>query len=407
MGENWPQWRGPFLNGSTTEANLPETFSKTNNFLWSTPLPGQAHATPIIWNDSVFVNSPDADGNLVLLCLDRDSGKIRWQQQASTGNRAKTRNNLASPSPITDGQTVWTIFGTGDMAAYDFSGKKLWERHLTKEFGPFSIQWLYGCTPLLYKNHLYVEVLRRGAESFILCLDPATGANDWKHARPTDAQAESQEAYSTPMPSECNGKAQIVVVGGNYLTGEDAATGEEIWRGGGIVNLREPSTSRLVPSPLVADGLIFICGPKRNPFLAYRQCGTGDISTSELAWSSKEFTTDCATPLYYNKQLYVLDGDKQTMFCVEPASGHVKWQQSLGVREIFRASPTGADGKLYCLSEFGTAVVMSAEDGKVLCTTTLSEGDLGDEGRTHATIAAAGGRLFVRTSAHLYCFGKK
>ena len=408
LAENWPQWRGPFLNGSTTETNLPEHFSKTENVLWSAPLPGPAHATPIIWNDSVFVNSPDADGNLLLLCLDRTTGNVRWQKQVGAGNRTKGRNNMASPSPVTDGQTVWTIFGTGDLAAYDFSGKELWTRHLTKEYGPFVINWLYGCTPLLYKGRLYVEVLRRGpAESFILCINPQTGENIWRHVRPTDAIQESQEAYSTPMPCECNGKTQIVIVGGDYVTGEDAATGEELWRGGGLRNFRQRSTSRLVPSPVIADGLIYVCGAKGNPFLAFHQCGSGDITTNGLAWSSKEYSTDCVTPLFYQDKLLMLNGDRQLMVCFEPATGEVKWKTPLGVDEIFRASPTGADGKIYCFGERATAVVLSAADGKVLSTISMNDGDQSDEGLSHSTIAAAEGCLFVRTPAHLYCIGKK
>jgi outer membrane protein assembly factor BamB len=405
---NWPQWRGPFLNGSTTETHLPDTFSKTENVLWSAPMPGSASATPIIWDDAVFINSPDADGNLLLLCLDRQTGKARWQQQVCAGNKVKGRNNSSSPSPVTDGSTVWTLFGTGDLAAYDFSGKELWARHLTKEFGPFVFNWIYGSSPLLYKGRLYVEVLRRGpAESFLLCLDPATGANIWRHVRPTDAIQESQEAYSTPMPCECGGRAQIVVAGGDYVTGEDAETGEELWRGGGMRNFRALSSSRLVPSPLVADGLIFVCGAKGNPFLAFRQCGSGDITSNGLAWSSEKDSTDCVTPLFYQDKLFMLNGDRQMMACFEPATGEAKWRQPLSVHEIFRASPTGADGKLYCLSERATAVVLSAADGSVLSTIKMGETDQGDEGLSHATIAAAHGCLFVRTSGHLYCIGKK
>jgi outer membrane protein assembly factor BamB len=408
QAENWPQWRGPFLNGSTTETNLPDIFSKTENALWTAALPGPGHATPIIWDDSVFINSPDADGNLILLCLDRQTGKARWQKQVSTGNRSRGRNNMATPSPVTDGKTVWTLFGTGDLAAYDFSGKELWTRHLTKEYGPFVINWLYGCSPLLYQGRLYVEVLRRGpAESFILCLDPDTGANIWRHVRPTDAVSESQEAYSTPMPCECGGRTQIVIVGGDYVTGEDAATGEELWRGGGLRNFRQRSTSRLVPSPLVADGMIYVCGAKGNPFLAFRQCGSGDITSNGLAWSSHEYSTDCVTPLFYQNKLLMLDGDRQLMVCFDPASGEVKWKQPLGINEIFRASPTGADGKIYCFSERATVVVLSAADGKVLSTIALNEGDQGDEALSHSTIAVAQGCLFVRAPGHLYCLGKK
>ena len=405
---NWPQWRGPLLNGATSETNLPESWSKTENVLWSAPLPGPSHATPIVWDDAVFINSPDADTDLLIMCLDRRTGAVRWQKQVGVGNRVKGRNNMASPSPVTDGRTVWTLFGTGDMAAFDFSGRPLWARSLATEYGKFSINWLYGSSPLFYKGRLYVEVLRRGpGDSFLLCLDPQSGSNIWRHVRPSDAVQESLEAYSTPMPSECGGRTEIVIVGGDYVTGHDAATGEEMWRGGGLRNFRHRPDSRLVPSPLVAEGMVFVCGAKRNPFLAFHDCGQGDITTNGLAWSYSEYSTDCATPLFYQDKLYMLDGDKQMMVCFDPKSGQVHWQQPLGVHEIFRASPTGADGKIYCLSEHATVVVESAADGKVLSTIDMGEGDQSDEGLSHATIAAAQGCLFVRAPRHLYCVGKK
>jgi outer membrane protein assembly factor BamB len=412
--ENWPQWRGPFFNGSTTETNLPANWSKTENILWTAPMPGPSHATPIIWDDVVFINSPDADQNLLLLCLDRHTGKARWQQQVSVGNKTKGRNNLASPSPVTDGKTVWTLFGTGDLAAFDFSGKQIWARHLAAEYGKFSIQWLYGSSPMLYKNRLYIQVLQRcpdpaheavpgdnSRQSFILCLDSQTGTNIWRHVRLTDAIEESQESYSTPMPSECPAGTEIVVLGGDYVTGHDAKTGAELWRGGGLRNFRHLPDSRLVPSPLVVDGLVIVSGAKRNPMLAFRDCGKGDITSSGLAWTYKEYPTDCPTPLFYQGKLFNLDGDRQMMVCLDPKTGQVQWQKPLGNREIYRASPTGADGKIYCLSEDATAVVLSAADGEVLSTINM------DEGQAHATIVAAQGCLFVRTAQNLYCIGKK
>jgi outer membrane protein assembly factor BamB len=414
--ENWPQWRGPFFNGSTTETNLPATWSKTENVLWTTPLPGPSHATPIVWDDSVFVISPDEDRNLLLLCLDRRTGKIRWQKQVGVGDRTQGRNNMASPSPVTDGKTVWAMVGTGELAAYDFSGKQLWARHLSREYGRFSIQWLYGSSPMLYKNRLYIEVLQRcpesgddapagddkpKRESFILCLDPQSGTNIWRHVRPTDAEGESQEAYSTPMPDECPSGTEIVVAGGDYVTGNDAQTGVELWRGGGLRNFRHLGDSRLVPTPLLADGLVIVNGAKRNPMLAFRDGGQGDITASGLAWTYKEYPTDCVTPLFYQGKLFELDGDRQMMVCLDPKTGQAQWQKPLGNREIYRASPTGADGKIYCFSENATAVVMSAADGQVLATINM------DEGQSHATIAAAQGCLFVRTAQNLYCIGKK
>jgi outer membrane protein assembly factor BamB len=405
---NWPQWRGPFFNGSTTETNLPSTWSKTENVLWTAPLPGLSHATPIVWNDSVFVSSPDSDKNLLLLCLDRRTGEIRWQKEAGVGDKTDGRNNMASPSPVTDGKTVWVMYGTGDLAAYDFSGKQLWARQLAKEYGKFIVKWLYGSSPLLYKNRLYIEVLQSAddtsnpkRESFLLCLDPKSGKNIWRYVRPTDASEESQEAYSTPVPGECPGGTEIVVVGGNYVTGHDAKTGAELWRGGGLENLRQPDSSRQVTTPLLADGLVFVTGPKHNPMLAFNDCGKGDITTSGLAWTRPQNPPDCPTPLFYQGKLFSLDGDKQMMVCLDPKTGQALWQQPLGNREIYRASPTGADGKIYCLSENATVVVLSAADGQVLSTIKM------EEGLAHATIAAAQGCLFVRTAQNLYCIGKK
>jgi outer membrane protein assembly factor BamB len=405
---NWPQWRGPELNGSTSETNLPTTWSKTNNVVWATPLPGASHATPIVWDESVFVSSPDADANLLLMCLDRRTGAIRWQKQVGVGDHRRGRNNTASPSPVTDGNVVCALFGTGDLAAFDFSGKQLWARSLTKEYGRFILNWIYGSSPLYYKGRLYVEVLRRKpGDSFLLCVDPQTGSNIWRQVRPTDATEESQDAYSTPIPDECDGRAEILVAGGDYVTGNDAATGEELWRGGGLRNFDHLGDSRMVPSPVVGDGMVFVCGAKRNPFLAFHQCGKGDVTTSGLAWSSTQVTTDCATPLIYQDKLFVLDGDRQVLTCFEPKTGKVNWRQALGVREIFRASPTGADGKIYCYSEYATAVVLSAADGQVLSTIRMNDGDKTDAGLSHSTIVAAQGCLFIRTPANLYCVAGK
>jgi outer membrane protein assembly factor BamB len=416
QAENWPQWRGPFFNGSTTESKLPSTWSKTNNVLWVAPLPGASHATPIVWDDSVFVSSPDEDHNLLLLCLDRRTGKARWQKQVGVGDRTHGRNNMTSPSPITDGKTVWAMYGTGDLAAFDFSGKELWTRHLGQEYGRFSIQWLYGSSPMLYKNRLYIEVLQRcenpekpapepntshELESFVLCLDPATGKNIWKHFRPTDAERESQEAYTTPMPSECSGGTEIVIAGGDYVTGQDAKTGAELWRAGGLRNYEHLGDARLVVTPLVVDGMVIVSGAKRNPMLAFHDCGKGDITSNGLAWTYAKYPTDCVTPLFYQGKLFEMDGDRQMMVCMDAKTGEVQWQKPLGNREVYRASPTGADGKIYCLSENGTAVVMSAADGTVLSTIPM------DEGQTHATIAAAQGCLFLRTAQNLYCIGNK
>ena len=411
--ENWPQWRGPAFNGSTTEKNLPSSWSKTENVRWVTPLPGPGHATPAIWGDSVFVTSPDAEKNLVLICLDRRDGKVRWQKTVGIGDKVIGRNNMASPSPVTDGKTVFVMFGTGDLAAFDFSGKQIWARNLCKEYGKFSIMWLYGSSPMLYEDKLYIQVLQREPtdyshaiddkpkrESYLLCVDPKSGKDIFRHIRPTDADKESQESYATPIPYKGKNGAEILLVGGNVITGHNPKTGEELWRCGGL-NAKNGPWMRVVPSPVAADGLIWACAPKKEPILAIRDGGKGTITDTHVAWRFDQYPTDCVTPLYYDKKLFVLDGDKQMMSCLDPKTGKVVWQNSMGIRDIFRASPTGADGKLYCFSERCTAVVMNAADGKILSTIKM------DEGQTHSTIAAAQGSLFVRTAENLYCIGKK
>lgn len=414
--ENWGHWRGPEFNGSTTETGLPETWSKTEGVAWVTPLPGYSGATPVVWGDSVFVSSPDKERNLTLMCLDRKDGKVRWQKIVSAGDREKGRNNMASPSPVTDGKSVFVIYGTGDLAAFDYAGHELWKRNLAKEYGRFSINWIYGASPLLYNGKLYVEVLQRNPvppgytsaidgrpdrESFLLCLDPKTGRNIWRHIRPTDALDESQESYASPIP--CAGKSgpEIIMVGGDCTTANDAKTGDELWRCGGL-NAHNNSTFRMVPSPVVADGMIIACAPKREPVFGIRDGGKGLVTDTRIAWSFQEFPSDCVTPLYYKGKLFVLDGDKQMMTCLDPKTGAKKWDGSMGTREIFRSSPTGADGKIYCISERGTVVVLSAGDEfKILATIPMGEEPV------RASIAAADGHLFIRTAQNLYCIGKK
>lgn len=415
QAENWPQWRGPYFDGSTTEKSLPVEWSKTENVAWASPLPGYSGATPAVWDDSIFVSSPDPQKNLLLLCLDRKDGKVRWQKVVGTGDRDKGRNNMASPSPVTDGKSVFVLFGTGDLAAYDFSGKELWARSLAKDYGRFSINWLYGSSPLLYQGRLYIQVIQQtpvpadysqaqdgkpDRDSYLLCLDPKAGTNLWRHVRPTDATSEAMEAYSTPIPCVGRNGTRILVVGGDYTTAHSPETGAELWRCGGL-NERKQEYWRIVPSPVVAGGLIIACGPKRDPVLGIRDGGKGLVTNTHIAWRFREFPSDCVTPLFYQGKLFVLDGDRQMITCLEPQTGEKLWQGNLGLREIFRASPTGADGKIYCVSENGTVVVLDAGPAfKVLSTIRMGEAPV------RSCIAVAGGRLFIRTARNLYCIGR-
>jgi len=203
----------PLFNGSTTETNLPIRWSKTENVAWKTPLPGRSGATPIVWRDSVFLPSPDEEKKLRLFCIDMNTGDVRWQKIVGVGDRETGKNNMASCSAVTDGKHVFALFGTGDMAAFDFAGNKVWQRRLPEEFGAFAVMFQYGASPLLWNGTLYVLLLQRNApvyghardgrperRSWLICLDPDSGKTLWRHERVTGAREEAMEAYTTPLP---------------------------------------------------------------------------------------------------------------------------------------------------------------------------------------------------------------
>ena len=415
--ENWPQWRGPASNGTSPETGLPETWTR-ETVKWATPLPGPSGATPAVWGDTIFVSSPDADKNLNLLAISRQDGAVKWKQTIGTGDINKGKGNMASPSPVTDGRTVWALFGTGDLAALDFSGKVLWKRQLGDEYGRFAVMWLYGSSPLLFDGRLYLQVLQRNPappdypglaggsperESYLLALDPQTGKTLWKVTRPTEARMESSESYATPQPHiGPDGRAQLLVVGGNCLTGHDPATGRELWRGYGL-NSKDGEWMRIVPSPVSAAGLAIAAGPKKEALLAFNTDKKGDITTTGLAWKFDEKKTpDVCTPVFYQGKLFVLDGDSKTLTALDPKTGEKKWQGELPTRVVIRASAVAGDDRLYIMDEAGTVFVVSAGDEfKLLATIPM-----GDANGSRASLAISDGQLFIRTTEKLYCVGK-
>jgi len=408
--ENWPQWRGPLFNGSTPETNLKARFSKQQDLLWSTPLPGRSGATPVVWGDAIFVPSPDAQKNLLLFCVDRTTGKIRWQREVGIGDRVIGKNNMASCSAVTDGKRVYALFGTSDFAAFDFDGTPVWQIRLKDEFGAFADMFLYGATPLLFEGRLYVPLLQRNPptyghamdlkperKSWLICLDPATGKVLWKHERTTDAREEAMEAYTTPIPAAGKDGMELIVVGADAVTAHRPDDGREVWRYAGL-NRKKNLGGRIVPSAVAAPGFVFAIGPKREQLVALRAGGTGLVGEDAVAWRLEQNIPDVPTPLFYQGRLFVLDGDRQTLTCFQPDDGRQLWQQRLGVREIFYGSPTGADGKIYCLSEAGTLVVLSAgAQPEVLSTTSFGEGPC------MSSVVVSGGCLLLRTAEHLHC----
>ena len=411
---DWPQWRGPNFNGFTDEKGLPTEFSKSSA-AWTLDMPGPSASTPVVLGDKIFVSTVHKENQtLHAMCIDRKTGKVLWNNKTGDGISRDPLSNFSSPSPVADKDRVFFFYGNGTFVAFDHAGKELWNRSITKDYGDFAFQWTFASSPLLHGGKLYLQVLQRdtpvhgkgkpGAESFLLAMDPATGKELFRHIRRSEAAAESLEAFSTPIPFKHQNREEILIVGGDCITGHDPATGEEFWRWGSW-NPNRIGHWRLVPSPVTGGGVILACAPKGSPVFAVKAGLKGTLDDSALAWKSegREVTSDVATPLFMENDFFVLAEDKRNLSRVAAATGNVKWTVDLPGRKKYEASPTGADGKIYLMNFAGDVVIVDPKDGKIL--NTVAMGDDSDD-KTRSTIVAANGQLLIRTNNKLYCIGK-
>ena len=302
LATDWPQWRGPFFNGSTDETDLPASWSENENLQWVKPLPGPSGATAVIADGRIFVSSTVVgEPDFVALCLDAGTGREIWRRQVGADSRRFPRNNLASPSPATDGKQVFFLYGNGELAGFDVEGEPLWSRNIEKEYGNLALQFGYSNSPFLYGGRLFVTVIRRdrpyrkpeadGAlDSFVMALDPATGRTIWKQQRPTDAFDEGMETYTTPIPFIRNGRTELLSTGADFITAHEPATGKELWR---FEYWRDKvRDSRVIPSLVGGVGLIFGTRHKGkgvfalwDDYDAFHQVRIGP--TGELAWGDQ------------------------------------------------------------------------------------------------------------------------
>jgi outer membrane protein assembly factor BamB len=392
--DNWPHWRGPAATGASEETGLPVRWSETENVAWKLAMPARSGSTPIVWERHVFLSVGDGD-ELWLWAVDRDAGTVLWKKKLGAENVVTRKQNMSSPSPVTDGRRVWVLTGTGVVKAFDFAGNEQWTRDLVADHGKFGLNWGYASSPLLIDDLLVVQVLhgmKTDDPSYLIALDGPTGATRWRVERPTDAKMESPDAYTTPARLDTEAGTQIVVSGGNYVTGHDPKTGKELWRGGGL-NPSDAPMYRVVASPVVAGNLIFVSS-RVTPFLVYRAGGSGDVTESHVAWSL-ERGPDVPTPATDGEHLYVLR-DQGTFSCYEAKTGRPVWVDQRVGTGTYSASPVIADGKVYLTNEEGvTTVVRAGPKFEVLAENRL-------DGYTLSSIAVSGGRLFLRTETFLY-----
>jgi outer membrane protein assembly factor BamB len=393
---NWPQWRGIGFDGVSEETGLPVEWSATKNVAWRLPLPGPAGATPVVWDDHIFLTSIDGQ-DLVLIAADRKGTQL-WSKAVSTGNRniRGDEGNFASPSPCTDGEHVWAMMGTGVLACYDFDGEEIWKTDLPERYGRIDIQFGFASTPVLDGGRLYLQIIQSGG-SKVVALDKRTGHEIWKQSRPTDARDESEQSYASPIIYRDGGREMLLSHGGDYIVAHRLTDGAEIWRCGGLnPKGRYNNTLRFIASPVAAADLIVVPSAKNGPVLGLRPNGQGDITNVAAThwWTHPQNTPDVPSPLIQGGLVY-LCRENGNLIVLDAKTGEEYYEHRTH-SDRYRASPLYADGKIYLTSRDGTITVVKAgKEFEVLATNTMGE-------NITASPVIANGTLYLRTFDALY-----
>ncbi|HEY4313589.1 MAG TPA: PQQ-binding-like beta-propeller repeat protein [Pirellulales bacterium] len=404
--ENWPQWRGPRDDGTSLETGLPTTWSATENIAWRLPMPGPAGATPVVWGDHIFLTSA-RERDLLLIACDT-AGKQLWERVVATGDQEVRgdEGNSASPSPCTDGKHVWTLMGTGDLACYDFAGNEAWKFNLQDRYGKFQIQFGMTSTPVLDGDKLYLQLLHTGT-ALVVCLDKTTGAEIWQQKRPSDARAECEHSYASPVLYRDSGHEFLLTHGGDYVVAHRLADGAEIWRCGGLNPKGNYNpTLRFVASPVAAEGLVVVPSAKNGPVLGISPDARGDISETQEGhvWTRAKNTPDVPSPVVHDGLVY-LCRENGVLICVDAKSGRELYEERAHPTR-YRASPVYGDGKIYLTARDGVVTVVKAGRQFEL----LAENKLGEDKDAisiSSSPAISGGRIYLRAFDALYAIGPK
>ncbi len=389
QAEPWPSWRGPRGDGTCVEQDVPTDWDPAGA-LWKTELPGKGHASPIVWGDRVLtVTALPATKERVLLCLDRNNGRILWQQTVVKGPLEKihNENSHASGTPTTDGEWIYVTFRVGDdivVAAHDFdSGKQLWRVRPGTHTG----EWGFSNSPVLFKDKIIVDGDSKG-DSFLIALDRKDGKTRWRINR-----ANKGISYSAPLICELAGRTQLIQCGDRCVASFDPETGEQIWKVDG------PS-QEFVATPVYSEraGLVFISSswPKRM-LLAIRPDGRGDVMDTHIAWHDTKGAPYVPSMIVAGDFLLSVN-NSGVAFCYEAATGKVFWQEKLGRHH---ASPVLVGGRVFFINDNGQVnVIKPGREFECVATYELGES-------CYASPAISDGQVFVRGFKHLFCIGRQ
>lgn len=405
---NWPQWRGPGSNGVSAEKNLPLAWTPATNIAWKTPIPGRGRSSPVVWEDRVFLTAdveigkadghsvpkhviggtpfrhPDSMGadvrhRLIVLCLDRKTGKILWQATAYEGvvfDERHKAGSYAAPTPVTDGRAIYAYFGAEGLYAFDMSGKLLWKyapgKILTVGMGP-------GTSPVLAGELLILQCDSSDQKSKMVAINRKNGELVWKADRATDV------TWSTPMLVG----EELIATANDVVVSYDAKTGKERWRGPGV-------KGNAVPSPVSGNGIVVVSAGYPDKYAwAFRAGGDG-----KPLWDYAKGTAYVPSPIFYGDYVYLVT-DKGLVTCLEAKTGAVKYEgKRPGPGGQFAGSPVAYDGKILLTSEDGdTHVIQAGPEFAVLRTNSVGEPVL-------ASPAIANGMIFIRGKDHLFAIAQ-
>lgn len=421
-GPNWSQWRGPEGTGISTETNVPTEWGVDKNIKWKTVIPGRGQSSPIVWGNRVFLTTdiegdvvpgakaiehkiegkvfvhPDAMGanrkhNFKVLCLDRNTGKVLWEQTAYTGTVYDDRHrkgSYASPTPATDGTYLFAWFGgEGDgLYCYDYRGKLIWKTPVGKigsvGMGP-------GTSPLIYENYVILQCDEEEAKSsFIAAYDKKTGKEIWK------TQRKVQIGWSTPIIIRTAERVELITSGNEWIISYDPKTGKELWQVKG-------HASNAIPSPLAGHGMVYVyAGFPVKKTIAIKLGGSGDISDStNIVWQYEKGTAYVPSSILYGDYLYLMS-DRGILTCLDAKTGKIIYEGGrIPVPATFTASPVAFDGKILLTSEDGdTYVIKAGPKHEVLATNSVGE-------PVYASPAISDGMVFIRGENSLFCIGAK
>lgn len=400
--ENWPCWRGPSHQGASTEKELPLHWSGISNVLWIATIPGEAWSSPIVWNKDLFVTTAIDNGTKChVMCFDAEKGKIQWSRQVveQTPLRKEAKNSYATPTPVTDGERVYAVFGDGSIGALTVGGELLGVNRDVKFYSQHGL----GASPLLYKDVLIMpfdasstgENKRVGwqipwDQSFVLALDKITLKTLWKAMR-----GQSRIGHVTPNILNQGDKDFLVSGAGDIVEAFDFESGKKLWS---IYNQGEG----VVPSIVIGDGIVFSASGFEKPTIRAIKPPEQPGDEPKILWEQKKGVPMVPSFVYQKPYLFaVTEGGVAS--CLKAESGEVLWSERLPEKPItVSASPVLAEGRIYFLSDDGETTVVAAEPTfKVIARNRLN----GE--KTQASMAVSNRRLYIRTEHHLFCVGER